>query len=164
MAYRGSLASTERLNFPTGANLRRQHRSCRCAGVGCFLFRGKNTEEAENPNHLEGLHGERGGIDELGIASYLSSAPKRIDDCADARGIDEGHLLQIENEVDAAMRERGFEGCVKFRDIGGFELAFDAKGAGISALLNVEIHKVSCKLERMISQRGERLLHSVYRD
>ena len=45
-----------------------------------------------------------------------------------------------------------------------FKLAFDAQGAGISALLYVEIHEGSCKLERMSSQRGERLLHSVYRD
>jgi hypothetical protein len=31
-------------------------------------------------------------------------------------------------------------------------------------LLDVEIQEVSCKLKRMISQRGACLLHSVYRD
>ncbi len=79
------------------------------AGVDRFLFRGKDAEEAQNPNHLEGLRGKGGGVDELGIATELSRTSKRIDDCADARGIDEWHLLQIKNEVDTAIRKCGFE-------------------------------------------------------
>ena len=138
--------------------------SGRRAGVDSFLLGGKNAEEAENANHLEGLQGERRRVHELGIASYLTSSSKRIDHRAYPGRIDEGHLLQIENEVDTTISEGGFERSVQFRNAGRLKLAFDAKGANISALLYVEIHAVSCKLERIISQAGARLLHSVYRD
>jgi hypothetical protein len=47
-------------------------RSRGCADVDCFLFRGKNAEEAKNSNHLEGLRSERGGVDELGIAPHFT--------------------------------------------------------------------------------------------
>ena len=125
-----------------------------CAGVDSLLFGGKDTEQAENSYHFEGLGRERRRIHEFCVASELPSAAECIDDSADARRIDEGHLLEIKDEVDAAIGQRGLQGGVKIRNARGLELAFDTKGTRISGLLDVEIHEVSCKLKRMI-HKGE---------
>jgi len=132
-------------------------RSRGVAGGDGLLFAGEDGEEAEDAHHLEAPGDEGRGIDQPSVSADLAGAAQGSDDGADARGVDVGGLLEVEEEVETAAGDRLIQSGIEFGCVGGLELAFDAKDADGTGLADVEIQRELLEELRVGGQNGQRM-------
>jgi hypothetical protein len=106
-------------------------------------------EQVQNPDHLEGFGHKGRWVHQPYVSPGFLRMPQRIDDSADAGGVQVWGCFKVQNQEDVPRGKSGLDSVVKLKDgVSALELTFDFQRADFAVLRNVEIQRFpdsSCK-------------------